>query len=124
MLLRTLARTHLRTLGPSHLRTIAPSHLRTIAPSHLRTVVAVLAALLVMPHAAAASADPGVMDNVHVTVRTYDITSLPSETRQAALATATEILRGAGVSVSWMACDAVFVRRAGDACLAPLGTPE
>ena len=106
------------------LRTLAHAHHRTVTPSHLRTVMAVIAALLVMPHAAAASADPAVMDDVHVTIRTYDITSLPSDTRQAALATATEILRGAGVSVRWMACDAVFVRSAGDACLAPLGRTE
>jgi hypothetical protein len=86
--------------------------------------LAMIAALLLTPRTAAASADPAVMDDVHVTVRTYDITSLPAETRQAALATATEILRGAGVSVSWMACDAVFVRRASDPCLAPLGRTE
>ena len=86
-------------------------------------VLAVIGALLT-PRGAAASADPAVMDDVHVTVRTYDITSLPAETRQAALATATEILRGAGVSVSWMACDAVFVRSGEDPCLLPLGRTE
>lgn len=85
--------------------------------------LAVIGALLLTPRGATA-ADPAVMDDVHVTVRTYDITSLPPETRQAALATATAILRGAGVSVSWRACDAVFVRSAGDPCLAPLGRTE
>ena len=97
--------------------------LRTLAPSHLRTALAVIAALVVAPRAGTA-ADPAVMDDVHVTIRTYDITSLPAETRAAALATATEILRGAGVKVTWMACDAVFVRSAEDPCLTPLGRTE
>ena len=106
-----------------HLRTLAPAHFRTVAPSHRRTVVAVLGALLSAPPAAVA-ADPAVMDDVHVTVRTYDITNLPPDTRQAALATASGILRAAGVSVTWMECDAVFVRSAKDPCLAPLDRTE
>jgi hypothetical protein len=85
--------------------------------------LAVIGALLLTAQGATA-ADPAVMDDVHVTVRTYDITSLPPEARQAALATATEILRGAGVTVRWSACDAVFVRSAEDPCLAPLGRTE
>lgn len=95
--------------------------LRTVAPAHLRTLAAIAALLTA---GSASAADPAVMDDVHVTVRTYDITSLPPETRQAALATATEILRGAGVSVSWMACEAMFVRSAEEPCLAPLGRTE
>ena len=85
------------------------------------TLFAVL--LLAIP-ANAAAADPGVMNDVRVTIRTYDITSLPPDARQAAVATATGILALAGVSAAWMECDAVFVRSAGDPCLAPLGRTE
>jgi hypothetical protein len=95
--------------------------LRILAPAHLRTLAALL--LLAVP-ASAAAADPDVMSDVHVTVRTYDIASLPPGARQAAVAAATNILGLAGVTATWMECDAVFVRPAGDPCLAPLGRTE
>lgn len=110
---------HPRTLAPA----FAAARLRRAKPSHLRTIAAI-AALLATPGSASAAADPAVMDDVHVTVRTYDITSLPPGTRQTALATATGILRSAGVSVEWMGCDAIFVRSADDPCLTPLGRTE
>jgi hypothetical protein len=90
----------------------------------MRYTVLAVTVLLLLPPVASASADPGVMDDVHVTVRTYDIASLPPDARQAAVATATNILALAGVTAAWMACDAVFVRSAGDPCLAPLGRTE
>lgn len=77
------------------------------------TVLASTVLLVLVPRIASA-ADPGVMNDVRVTVRTYDISSLPPETRQAAIATATGILALAGVTAEWMDCDAVFVRSAGD----------
>jgi hypothetical protein len=98
--------------------------LRTLAPSHLRTLRTLAALAVVAVPGSAAAADPGVMDDVHVTIRTYDIASLPPDARQAAVATATSILALAGVEAAWMACDAVFVRAAGDPCLAPLGKTE
>jgi hypothetical protein len=90
----------------------------------MRYAVLAVAVLLLLPAHTASAADPGVMDDVHVTVRTYDSSSLPPEARQAAIAAATGILALAGVTAVWLECDAVFVRSAGDSCLAPLGRTE
>ncbi|MBM3819656.1 MAG: hypothetical protein FJW14_11690 [Acidimicrobiia bacterium] len=87
------------------------------------TVLASAVLLLLLPRAAA-GADPDVMSDLHVTIRTYDTSSLPPDARQAAIATATGILALAGVTAVWMECDAVFVRSTGDPCLAPLGRTE
>ena len=85
----------------------------------LFSVLALLASTV-----SATAADPGVMSDVRVTVRTYDVTDLPAETRATALATAADILRSAGVDVEWMECDGVFVRQGDNPCLAPLRRTE
>jgi hypothetical protein len=69
--------------------------------------------------ATAAVIDP----DTRVMIRTYESTALPGD-RASALAAATEILEGAGLEVKWVACDAVFVRRDDDPCVAPLAANE
>jgi hypothetical protein len=66
----------------------------------------------------AAVVDP----ELRVVLRTYDA----SETSELApaLATAAAILEHAGIAATWVSCDAVFVRRDDDPCLARLGAHE
>ena len=77
------------------------------------------AALLTGASATAAVVDP----EVRVVIRTYDA-SRTEDTLPSARAVAGAILEEAGVSVTWMSCDAVFVGRVGHPCLAPLAKHE
>ena len=69
--------------------------------------------------AAAAVVDP----ELRVVIRTYDASATPADLAPA-LVVATAILEDAGVAVRWVSCDAVFVRREDDPCLAPLAANE
>jgi hypothetical protein len=69
--------------------------------------------------AAAAVVDP----ELRIVLRTYDASSTAGDLA-AALAAARAILEDAGIAVTWVSCDAVFVRRDEDPCLAPIGANE
>jgi len=70
--------------------------------------------------ATAAVIDP----DTRIVIRTYESTALPVD-RESALSVATAILEAAGLDVTWVACDAVFVRRGADGpCVAPLAANE
>ena len=86
-------------------------------------IVALLLTLAWSSPRAAAVADADLLD-VYVSIRTYDITGLTAADRQNTLAVASNILRAAGLEVDWMECEGVFVRSAGDPCLAPLGPTD
>ena len=58
-----------------------------------------------------------------VVIRTYVQSAAVVETA-AVLSTAAGVLEGAGVTVTWVSCDAVFVRRDENPCLAPLAANE
>ena len=82
--------------------------------------VAIVAFLGVTPAvpAAAAVVDP----ELRIVIRTYDAAAAGdlAPARSAAAA----ILEEAGVAVTWVSCDAVFVRRDDNPCLAPLAANE
>ena len=69
--------------------------------------------------ATAAVVDP----ELRVVIRTYD-TSTAAGDLAPAVATAGAILEDAGVSVTWVGCDAVFVWHDENPCLAPLAANE
>ena len=69
--------------------------------------------------AAAAVVDP----ELRVVIRTY-VQSAALGEMSAVLSTAAGILEGAGVGVSWVNCEAVFIRRDENPCLAPLAANE
>lgn len=78
------------------------------------------AATLAALPSTAAVIDP----DTRVAIRTYEGTTLPGE-RASALAAATAILAAAGLDITWVACDAVFVRRDVDnPCVTPLAANE
>jgi hypothetical protein len=69
--------------------------------------------------AAAAVVDP----ELRIVIRTYDASAALGD-RSAALAAAEAILEDAGVGVTWVSCDVVFVQRDDNPCLAPLAANE
>ena len=69
--------------------------------------------------AAAAVVDP----ELGVVIRTYDTSAAVSDLSPA-LAAAAAILEDAGVGVTWLNCDVVFVLRDDNPCLAPLTANE
>jgi hypothetical protein len=81
-------------------------------------VGALATAVIFATPAAAAVVDP----ELRVVLRTYDASAAGD--LAPALATTTAILEHAGIAVTWVSCDAVFVRRDEDPCLAPLGANE
>lgn len=70
------------------------------------------------------AADIDALGDVRITIRSYDNTTLPSADRLSAIATATKILKAAGLNVEWRACEAAFVRAPEDLCTTPLGRNE
>jgi hypothetical protein len=62
--------------------------------------------------------DAAVVDDA-IVIRTYDAAGVDSN-RAAAIAVAGAILDAAGVTVTWVACDGVFVRAADDPCVGPI----
>jgi hypothetical protein len=70
------------------------------------------------------SAEAAVVDpELRLVIRTYDANAAVN-TLPAALAAAATILEEAGVGVTWVSCDTVFVRRDENPCLAPLAANE
>ena len=69
--------------------------------------------------AASAVVDP----ELRVVLRTYE-TSAALGDLSPALAAAAAILEDAGIAVTWVSCDVVFVQRDDSACLAPLAANE
>ena len=84
-------------------------------------VLIVMVATVGASSSAAAAVD---VADASVIIRTYDGTALPAEDRASATATATTILRAAGLNVTWRACETASVRSAGNPCVAPLGVNE
>ncbi len=71
------------------------------------------------PSAEAAVVDP----DLRIVIRTYDGSDSAGDLTPA-FASAAAILEEAGIAVSWIRCDAVFVRRDDNPCLAPLAANE
>jgi hypothetical protein len=72
----------------------------------------------------AVPANAAVVDpELRIVIRTYDA-SVAAGDLAAARTAATAILEDAGVAVTWVSCDAVFVRRDDNPCLAPLAANE
>ena len=87
----------------------------------LRSVV--MASGLVAAAAPAASAAEAPPD-VSVTIRTYNSVPVPEADQRAALATATDILKSAGLAITWRACTSAFLLEPGDSCTTPITSRE
>jgi hypothetical protein len=97
---------------------MAVSHaLATRAPLVGATLA--LASVVFATAAEAAVVDP----ELRLVIRTYDASGAVNDPSNA-LATAATTLEQAGVGVTWVSCDAVFVRRDENPCLAPLRANE
>jgi hypothetical protein len=81
--------------------------------------VALAASVLLAVPARGAVTDP----DFHIVIRTYDATTAVNGL-STTMATAAAILEDAGVGVTWVSCEAVFVRRDENPCLAPLAANE
>jgi hypothetical protein len=81
--------------------------------------VALAASVVIAPPARAAVVDP----DFHIVVRTYDRSAALKDLEAAFAGTAT-ILEEAGIGVTWVHCDVVFVQRVANPCLAPLAANE
>lgn len=81
--------------------------------------VALAASVMVAAPVHGAVVDP----DFHIVVRTYD-RSATLKSLSPAFAGAAAILEQAGVGVTWVHCDVVFVQRDANPCLAPLASNE
>jgi hypothetical protein len=97
---------------------MAASH-AVLTRASLAGATLAVASIVLAARAEAAVVDP----ELRLVIRTYDATAAVNDL-PAALATAATILEQAGVGVSWVTCDAVFVRRDENPCLAPLRANE
>jgi hypothetical protein len=76
-------------------------------------VIVVGVVVKAVPAAAAADINDG-----SIVIRTYDAAGVGSD--RAAIAVADSILEAAGVAVTWVSCDGVFVRAGDDPCVGPI----
>jgi hypothetical protein len=105
-----------------HTKTTAIPKLTKIRFSNAEFVSFVFFALIVLAFVESASA--AVVDpELRVVIRTYDASTAVGHLA-ASLAAAGAILEDAGIDVTWVSCDAVFVRRDENPCLAPLAANE
>jgi hypothetical protein len=104
------------TTPPAATRTTATT---VASAGQLATLAAVAFVVVTLPvPAAAAVVDP----ELRIVIRTYDAAAAGD--LAAARTAAAAILEEAGVAVTWVSCDAVFVRRDDNPCLAPLAANE
>ena len=86
----------------------------------MRFPITVLAAVIAASPAFAAETDR----DMRVVIRTYDSADLPLAHLEAAVATATRILKASGLEIAWHACEVAFVRNTAHPCAAPLRANE
>jgi hypothetical protein len=84
------------------------------------TILAIVTMTLFAAAAAAAEVDP----DMQVVIRTYNAARLPEGDVEAAVGTATAILKSSDLESTWRGCEDAFVRNAAHPCAAPLGVNE
>jgi hypothetical protein len=96
----------------------ATNHLFSIGEFVSFAIFACFVFAFVVPTAASV-VDP----ELRIVIRTYDAPSTAGDLAPA-LAAARTILEDAGIAITWVSCDTVFMRRDEDPCLAPLAANE